>query len=54
MLSGGYSVSVPELPGCFTERETAEEIRGMAREAIGLWLDATRTAAAAQRREGSR
>ena len=46
MLSGGYSVSVPELPGCFTEGETAVEIRGMVQEAIGLWLDATRTAAA--------
>ena len=33
-LSGGYSVSVPELPECFTEGETAVEIRRMVREAI--------------------
>ena len=53
-LSGGYSVSVPELPGCFTEGETAVEIRRMVREAIGLWLEAASTPAAARRREGSR
>ena len=54
MLSGGYSVSVPELPGCFTEGEIAVEIRRMVREAIGLWLEAASTPAATQRREGSR
>ncbi len=51
--AGGYSVSVPELPGCFTEGETAVEIRRMVREAIGLWLEAASTPAAARWREGS-
>ncbi len=45
-LSGGYSVSVPELPGCFTEGETVVEIRRMVREAIGLWLEAASPPAA--------
>lgn len=52
--AGGYSVSVPELPGCFTEGDSEVEIRGMVREAIGLWLDAASTPAVTPRREGSR
>jgi predicted RNase H-like HicB family nuclease len=35
---GGYSVSVPALPGCFTQGETLEEALLMAREAIELHL----------------
>ena len=27
---GGYSVAVPELPGCFTQGETIEEVQAMA------------------------
>jgi antitoxin HicB len=36
---GGYSVSVPELPGCFTQGETIGEAIEMAKEAIELYLD---------------
>jgi len=31
---GGYVVSVPALPGCYTEGDTLEEAREMAREVI--------------------
>lgn len=37
---GGFSVSVPALPGCHTEGETVPECLDMAREAIGLYLAA--------------
>jgi len=37
--SGGYSVSVPELPGCFTQGETLEEALDMAKEAIIVYLE---------------
>jgi predicted RNase H-like HicB family nuclease len=36
---GGFSVSVPELPGCFTEGETIEEAVDMAKEAIMLYIE---------------
>jgi antitoxin HicB len=35
----GYSVSVPELPGCFTQGETIEEALNMAKEAICLYVE---------------
>ena len=35
---GGFSVGVPDLPGCFTEGETIEDALDMAREAIDGWL----------------
>ncbi len=38
---GGYSVTVPQLPGCITEGDTLGEARRMAREAIATWLDAS-------------
>jgi predicted RNase H-like HicB family nuclease len=37
---GGYTIEVPELPGCITEGDTLREARRMAREAIEAWLDA--------------
>ena len=37
---GGYSASVPELPGCFTCADTMDEIRGYLVEAAQAWLDA--------------
>ncbi|HET8541664.1 MAG TPA: MerR family transcriptional regulator [Anaeromyxobacter sp.] len=37
--AGGYAISVPELPGCFSEADDAREAVRMAREAIELWLD---------------
>jgi predicted RNase H-like HicB family nuclease len=36
--AGGYSVSVPALPGCFSQGETQEEALTNIREAIGLHL----------------
>jgi predicted RNase H-like HicB family nuclease len=32
---GGFWASFPELPGCFTQGETLEELRNNAREAVG-------------------
>ena len=37
--AGGYSVAVPELPGCFTQGETLEEAIDMAKEAIIVYLE---------------
>lgn len=37
--AGGYAISVPELPGCFSEADDQREAVRMAREAIELWLD---------------
>lgn len=36
---GGFSVSVPALPGCFTEGETIEDAIEMAKEAIALYVE---------------
>jgi antitoxin HicB len=36
---GGYTVTVPALPGCVTEGETVEECLTNAQEAIGLYLE---------------
>jgi len=35
----GYSVSVPDMPGCVTQGETIEETLKMICDAIGLYLD---------------
>ena len=35
---GGYSVSVPALPGCFSQGDTLDEALANVREAIGLHL----------------
>ena len=35
---GGYSVTVPALPGCVTQGDTVEECLANAREAIELYL----------------
>lgn len=35
---GGYTMSVPALPGCITEGETIDEAITMAREAIELYV----------------
>ena len=39
---GGYSVSVPSLPGCVTQGETVEEAIANAQEAAEGWLLAER------------
>jgi predicted RNase H-like HicB family nuclease/DNA-binding transcriptional MerR regulator len=36
---GGFTVEVPELPGCLTEGDTLAEAKRMTREAIEAWLD---------------
>ncbi len=36
---GGFTVSVPSLPGCVTFGETLEESMSMAREAIELYIE---------------
>lgn len=35
---GGYSVTFPDLSGCFTEGDTLEQAIEMARDALGLYL----------------
>jgi antitoxin HicB len=39
---GGYTVTVPSLPGCVTYGETLEEARAMAKEAVELHLESLR------------
>lgn len=36
---GGYTVSVPSLPGCVTQGETLEEAIAMAKDAIRLYIE---------------
>ncbi|HEX5500864.1 MAG TPA: toxin-antitoxin system HicB family antitoxin [Thermomicrobiales bacterium] len=36
---GGYVIRFPDLPGCLTQVETAEEIAAMADEIRVLWLE---------------
>lgn len=35
---GGYTVEIPDIPGCVTEGDTLEDARAMAKEAIELML----------------
>jgi antitoxin HicB len=37
---GGYTVTVPALPGCVTQGETLEEAIAMAKDAIRLHVEA--------------
>ena len=45
---GGYSVSVPALPGCHSQGETMTEALSNVREAAELWLEVTEEATLAQ------
>ncbi len=36
---GGYTVTVPALPGCVTQGETIEEAIAMAKDAISLYIE---------------
>ena len=36
--AGGYSASIPALPGCHTQGETLEEVHANLREAAEGWL----------------
>ncbi len=39
---GGYSASVPSLPGCFTEADDLDELRANLIEAVEGWLASKR------------
>ena len=45
---GGFSVSVPALPGCHSQGETLEEALVNIREAAKLWLEVTADSAVLQ------
>lgn len=45
---GGYSVSVPALPGCHSQGETMKEALANIREAAELWLEVTEEATLSQ------
>ena len=45
---GGFSVSVPALPGCYSQGETIEEAMTNIREAAELWLEVTADTAVLQ------
>lgn len=47
----GYSVSVPDLDGCFSQGETIAEAVEMIEDAIELYLDGEKAAPAASRPE---
>ena len=47
---GGYSASVPALPGCHSQGETIDEALANIREAAELWLEVTGETAEAQAR----
>lgn len=36
---GGYTVTVPSLPGCVSDGDTLDEARRNIAEAIELWLE---------------
>lgn len=36
---GGYTVTVPSLPGCIIQGDTLEEAIAMAKDAIGLHIE---------------
>ena len=39
---GGYWVEVPDLPGCFAQGETIDEVLGSARTAIATHIETLR------------
>jgi predicted RNase H-like HicB family nuclease len=45
---GGYSASVPALPGCYSQGESLEEALANIREAAELWLEVASEEAEAQ------
>jgi predicted RNase H-like HicB family nuclease len=47
---GGFTATVPVLPGCVSEGETVEEAMANIREAIGLYLEPTEQVRIARRR----
>lgn len=47
----GYSVSVPDLDGCFSQGETINEAVEMIQDAVGLYLDGLKSIPAPSRPE---
>ena len=39
---GGYTITVPALPGCFSFGNTIDEALTMIQEAMDLWIDFSR------------
>jgi predicted RNase H-like HicB family nuclease len=53
--AGGYSASIPALPGCHTQGETLEEVRANLHEAAEGWLAVAHDDALAhEAKEGSK
>ena len=50
--SGGYVAEVKGLPGCITQGGTIAEIRNMASDAAGCWLEAQDQLQERLRRDG--
>ncbi len=40
---GGYTVTVPSLPGCITNGENIDEALTMAKEAVSLYIEELRS-----------
>lgn len=38
-IEGGYTVTIPDLPGCISEGDSFEEALKNIKEAAGLWLE---------------
>jgi predicted RNase H-like HicB family nuclease len=51
---GGYSVSVPALPGCDSQGDTRDEALANIREAIELYIETLREAGEAVPTEGDK
>jgi antitoxin HicB len=39
---GGFLATIPDLPGCASDGETAEEALANVRDAVAAWLDEAR------------
>ena len=50
-VNGGYSVSVPSLPGCFSQGDSFEEAVKNIKEAISLYLEEEPESLTMSRRE---
>jgi predicted RNase H-like HicB family nuclease len=46
---GGYSASIPALPGCHTQGETLDEVRANLKEAAEGWLSSAHDQATSRR-----
>jgi antitoxin HicB len=50
---GGFSVSVPALPGCHSQGETIDEAMANIREAAELWMEVASLAAEAEAKKSA-